>query len=60
MEAVVEKMSDEVTGVPVRTVKSFMTKTPSVFTGKILRRMYYKLFYYFRLTIINDVKPLLR
>ncbi|XP_076665230.1 regulator of G-protein signaling 7 isoform X3 [Andrena cerasifolii] len=33
MEAIVEKMSDEVTGVPVRTVKSFMTKTPSVFTG---------------------------
>ncbi|XP_015428717.1 PREDICTED: regulator of G-protein signaling 7 [Dufourea novaeangliae] len=33
MEAIVEKMSDEVTGVPVKTVKSFMTKTPSVFTG---------------------------
>ncbi|XP_076634080.1 regulator of G-protein signaling 7 [Colletes latitarsis] len=33
MEAIVEKMLDEVTGVPVKTVKSFMTKTPSVFTG---------------------------
>lgn len=35
MEAIVEKMSDEVTGVPVKTVKNFMTKTPSVFTGNI-------------------------
>lgn len=26
-------MQDEVTGVPVRTVKSLMTKIPSVFTG---------------------------
>ncbi|KAG6802651.1 regulator of G-protein signaling 7 [Apis mellifera caucasica] len=33
MEAIVEKMSDESTGVPVKTVKNFMTKTPSVFTG---------------------------
>lgn len=29
-----EKMLDEFTGVPVKTVKTFMTKTPSVFTGK--------------------------
>lgn len=36
MENIVEKMSDEVTGVPVKTVKNFMTKTPSVFTGNIL------------------------
>ncbi|XP_031846367.1 regulator of G-protein signaling 7 [Nomia melanderi] len=33
MEAIVEKMSNEASGVPVKTVKSFMTKTPSVFTG---------------------------
>ncbi|KAG7208741.1 hypothetical protein KM043_014937 [Ampulex compressa] len=33
MESIVEKMLDETTGVPVKTVKSFMTKTPSVFTG---------------------------
>ncbi|XP_076243706.1 regulator of G-protein signaling 7 isoform X2 [Calliopsis andreniformis] len=33
MEAIIEKMSDEDTGVPVKTVKSFMTKIPSVFTG---------------------------
>lgn len=45
MEAIVEKMSDEITGVPVKTVKSFMTKTPSVFTGKILQTIYSKLFY---------------
>ena len=30
-----EMMQDEGTGVPVRTVKSFMSKVPSVFTGKI-------------------------
>ncbi|XP_066587727.1 regulator of G-protein signaling 7 [Prorops nasuta] len=33
MEAIVEKMLDESSGVPVKTVKNFMTKTPSVFTG---------------------------
>ncbi|CAB3238140.1 unnamed protein product [Arctia plantaginis] len=33
MESIIEKMQDENTGVPVRTVKSFMTKIPSVFTG---------------------------
>ncbi|KAK0160154.1 hypothetical protein PV328_007587 [Microctonus aethiopoides] len=33
MESIVEKMLDDINGVPVRTVKSFMTKIPSVFTG---------------------------
>lgn len=33
MEAIVEKMLDETDGVPVKTVKTFMTKIPSVFTG---------------------------
>ncbi|BES92842.1 Hypothetical protein NTJ_05651 [Nesidiocoris tenuis] len=33
MEAIVERMQDESNGVPVRTVKSFMSKIPSVFTG---------------------------
>ncbi|MPC82623.1 Regulator of G-protein signaling 7 [Portunus trituberculatus] len=33
MEKIVEQMQHEETGVPVRTVKSFMTKIPSVFTG---------------------------
>ncbi|CAK1554278.1 unnamed protein product [Leptosia nina] len=36
MEAIIEKMQDENTGVPVRTVKSFMSKIPSVFTGSEL------------------------
>ncbi|XP_018566519.1 regulator of G-protein signaling 7 [Anoplophora glabripennis] len=36
MEKIVEQMQDEVTGVPVRTVKSFMSKIPSVFTGSDL------------------------
>jgi len=35
MEAIVERMQDEASGVPVRTVKSFMSKVPSVFTGKL-------------------------
>jgi regulator of G-protein signaling len=35
MEGIVDRMQDEATGVPVRTVKSFMSKVPSVFTGKI-------------------------
>lgn len=34
MEKIVEQMQNEQTGVPVRTVKSFMTKIPSVFMGK--------------------------
>jgi hypothetical protein len=34
MEQIVEKMQDEATGVPVKTVKSFMSKIPSVFTGE--------------------------
>lgn len=33
MEQIVEKMQDENSGVPVKTVKSFMSKIPSVFTG---------------------------
>ncbi|XP_030748738.1 regulator of G-protein signaling 7-like isoform X1 [Sitophilus oryzae] len=33
MEKIIEKMQDEATGVPVKTVKSFMSKIPSVFTG---------------------------
>lgn len=36
MEKIVEKMQDETTGVPVKTVKSFMSKIPSVFTGSDL------------------------
>lgn len=33
MEVFIEKMQDENTGVPIKTVKSFMSKIPSVFTG---------------------------
>ncbi|XP_050519695.1 regulator of G-protein signaling 7 [Diabrotica virgifera virgifera] len=36
MEKIVENMQDETNGVPVRTVKSFMSKIPSVFTGSDL------------------------
>lgn len=36
MEQIIEKMQDEQVGVPVRTVKSFMSKIPSVFTGSDL------------------------
>jgi regulator of G-protein signaling len=37
MEHIVEMMQDENTGVSVKTVKSFMSKVPSVFTGKITK-----------------------
>lgn len=33
MEKIVEQMQDEKQGVPVKTVKSFLNKIPSVFTG---------------------------
>lgn len=33
MERIIERMQEEGSGVPVRTVKSFLTKIPSVFTG---------------------------
>ncbi|XP_064599679.1 regulator of G-protein signaling 7-like isoform X2 [Liolophura sinensis] len=36
MESIVDRMQDDNTGVPVRTVKSFMSKVPSVFTGQDL------------------------
>lgn len=36
MEVIIDKMQNETTGVPVRTVKSFMSKIPSVFTGQDL------------------------
>ncbi|CAG2112203.1 unnamed protein product, partial [Medioppia subpectinata] len=36
MEQIIERMQDEQLGVPVRTVKSFMSKIPSVFTGSDL------------------------
>ena len=33
MEKLIHLMQDEKSGVPIRTVKSFMSKIPSVFTG---------------------------
>lgn len=33
MESIIEKMLNEESGVPVKTVKTFMTKIPSIFTG---------------------------
>lgn len=36
MEAIIEKMQGETGGVSVRTVKAFMSKVPSVFTGSDL------------------------
>ncbi|XP_008206364.1 regulator of G-protein signaling 7 isoform X1 [Nasonia vitripennis] len=33
MESIIERMLDEESGVPVKTVKTFMTKIPSIFTG---------------------------
>lgn len=36
MELLIEKMQEESSGVPIRTVKSFMSKIPSVFVGSDL------------------------
>lgn len=36
MEEVIARMQDEKNGIPIRTVKSFLTKIPSVFSGKAL------------------------
>jgi hypothetical protein len=33
IESMIEKMQDDSSGVPIKTVKSFMSKIPSVFTG---------------------------
>lgn len=34
MEELIARMQDEKNGIPIRTVKSFLTKIPSVFSGK--------------------------
>lgn len=36
LEKILEKMQEEKAGVPIKTVKTFMTKIPSVFTGQDL------------------------
>lgn len=40
IEHVVTLIQDETKGVPIRTVKSFMTKIPSVVTGKTLSPLF--------------------
>ncbi|KAF8777167.1 Regulator of G-protein signaling 7 like protein [Argiope bruennichi] len=42
MERIVERMQDEQNGVPVKTVKSFMSKIPSVFTDIHFNSLYGK------------------
>lgn len=37
MEDVIARMQDEKNGIPIRTVKSFLSKIPSVFSGKSQR-----------------------
>lgn len=34
MEDLIARMQDEKNGIPIRTVKSFLSKIPSVFSGK--------------------------
>uniref|UniRef100_A0A8C6PYT8 Regulator of G protein signaling 7 n=1 Tax=Nothobranchius furzeri TaxID=105023 RepID=A0A8C6PYT8_NOTFU len=36
MEELIARMQDEKNGIPIRTVKSFLTKIPSVFSGKVV------------------------
>lgn len=48
MEEVIARMQDEKNGIPIRTVKSFLTKIPSVFSGKLLlSEVFFALFYLF-------------
>lgn len=64
IEDIVTHIQDETEGVPIRTVKSFMTKIPSVVTGKYCiynclfslppRRRFLILF---RFLSSNDVNP---
>jgi len=42
IENIIEKMQDDSSGVPIRTVKSFMSKIPSVFTGSDLIQWMHK------------------
>ena len=44
MEKLIHQMQDEKSGVPIRTVKSFMSKIPSVFTGEENVPTYNKMF----------------
>lgn len=41
MEQLMDRMQDENTGIPVRTVNKFRAKVPSVFTGKFLTHSCY-------------------
>lgn len=34
MEDIIARMQDEKNGIPIRTVKSFLSKIPSVFSGE--------------------------
>ena len=52
MECIIEQMQDDPTGVPVRTVKSFMSKIPSVFTGEYRIQNHQNFIY---LTYINNI-----
>ena len=41
MEQMMDRMQDENTGIPVRTVNKFRAKVPSVFTGNFLTHLCY-------------------
>ncbi|TRY98778.1 hypothetical protein DNTS_014434 [Danionella cerebrum] len=43
MEDVIARMQDEKNGIPIRTVKSFLSKIPSVFSGKPLHHSCFNL-----------------
>ena len=49
MEAILELMQDPHSGIVVKTVKSFMSKIPSVFTGKRFVQYYFNIYSYFKI-----------
>lgn len=48
MEDVIARMQDEKNGIPIRTVKSFLSKIPSVFSGKSQSEFHTVLKFYVR------------
>ena len=56
MEAIVERMHDLHSGVMVRTVKSFISKIPSVFTGTFVHLLpiYISIYLYVEACMIDE------
>lgn len=54
MEDVIARMQDEKNGIPIRTVKSFLSKIPSVFSGKSQSEFHTVLKFYVRDALVEN------